>query len=157
MKMTQEVFDDFIRRLHYHHRGAGVNDHCTRDPIFIVQNRKRIAGMDGSYADEYKWINFNRDMEEADERTARRLDALSDDMSNERNMRGWEKIYYVDIWEYVSTHLTKEAAETFIARKKHDYDELRVYVDCQLYCDEFNSIVSGMLDGQVIFTGDIRP
>ena len=153
MELTKETFDDFISRLKYHHQGEGVNDHCTRDPLFIVQNRKRITGMDGSFADEYIWVNFDRDIDEADERTAKRLDALADDIFKERDLKGWEKIYYVDCWEYVSAHLTKEAAEAFIARKKHDYDQLRVYVDCQLYCWEFNAIVNGLLAGKITFTG----
>ena len=150
MELTKEYFDDFVRRLHHGRRGDGVNDHCTRDAIFIVQKRNRILGMDGSYnCDDYVWVNHDLDCKEADERTARRLDALDDGF--DRNLRGWEKVYYMDIWEYVCAHFTKESAEAFVKRKGHDYDELRVYVECQFYCPEYNAIVDGILDGQIVF------
>ena len=150
MALTREYFDAFVQRLHHGRRGDGVKDHWTRDAIFIVQKRNRIMGMDGSYnSDDYIWVNYERDCEEADERTSRRLDAL--DNGFDRDLRGWEKVYYMDVWEYVSAHFTKESAEAFIKRKGHDYDELRVYVDCQVYCPEYNAIVDGILDGEIVF------
>lgn len=148
--MDKAQFDDFIQRLRYHHRGEGVNDHCTRDPLFIVERRDRIYGFDPQYGDTYVWLDSNNEHTEADERTAKRLDALDD---GGRTFRGWEKVYYEDRWKYVSAHLTKEAAQAYIVRKKHDYAELRVYVDCQLYCNEFNAIIAGLLDGKITFTG----
>jgi hypothetical protein len=96
------------------------------------------------------WINRDNDHAEADTRTSKRLDALDDDG---RDTNPWEKVYYADRWEFVSAHFTKEAAEAFINRKKHDYDKLRVYVDCQLYCWEFNAIINGLLDGKIVFNG----
>lgn len=151
MELTKENFDDFIARLKYHHRGEGVNEHCTRDPIFIVQKRVRISGMDGSCVDECVWVNYDRGIDEADERTAGRLDALDDDdYFNARNLRGWEKVYYVDRWEYVSAHVTRESAEAFIARKGHDYEQLRIYVDSQIYCHELNAIINGLLYGEIV-------
>jgi hypothetical protein len=89
-------------------------------------------------------------LSEADARTAKRLDALDDDC---RKTGKWEKVYYDDRWDYVCAHFTKEAAEAFIARKKHDHDELRIYVDCQLYCWEYNAIIEGLLTGKIVFQG----
>ena len=150
MQLDKTAFDDFISRLRSHHRGEGVNDHCTRDPIFIVQSRKRIYGFHPKYEGEYVWCDSNNEHTEADAITAKRLDALNDDG---RTFRGWEKVYYADRWDFVCAHFTKEAAEAFIARKKHDHNELRVYVDCQLYCWEFNAIIEGLLDGKIVFNG----
>jgi len=150
MELTRETFDDFISRLKFHHKGEGVKDHCTRDPLFIVQKRERVYGFDSDFGSDYVWINAEQDNMEADERTARRLDALDDDG---RETGQWEKIYYAVRWEYVCSHLTKEGAEAFIRRKGHDYEELRVYVECQIYCEEFNAIVGGLLEGKITFNG----
>jgi hypothetical protein len=151
LELTKETFDDFVSRLRYHNKGEGVNDHCTRDPIFIVESRKRIYGFDPQYGgDYYVWSDTDDREREADARTAKRLDALDDDG---RDTGKWEKVYYQDRWEYVCSHFTKEAAEAFVARKKHDYDELRVYVDCQLYCWEYNAIIEGLLSGKIAFQG----
>lgn len=149
MQLTKRYFDDFVSRLRYHRRGEGVSDHCTRDAVFIVQKRNRIMGMDGCHNyDGYVWVNHDLEGMEADERTTRRLNALDSDF--DRNLRGWEKVYYLDIWEYVSAHFTRESADAFIKRKGHDYEQLRVYVDCQVYCPEYNAIVDGILDGKIV-------
>lgn len=46
----------------------------------------------------------------------------------------------------VKRHYT---ADAFIKRKKHDYDELRVYVDSQYWCWEFNAIKNAILSGKL--------
>lgn len=46
---------------------------------------------------------------------------------------GWD-----ERWECVNAHFTKDAAEAFIKRKKHDYGKgMRVYVNSQYYAWEF--------------------
>jgi hypothetical protein len=149
VELTKYTFENFISRLRYHHQGDGVKYHYTRDPLFIVQKRERIYGFDSDYVSDYVWINAEQDHAEADERTARRLDALDDDF---RDTGQWEKIYYADRWEYVCSHLTKEGADAFIRRKGHDYKDLRVYVECQIHCEEYNAIINGLLDGKIAFT-----
>ena len=65
----------------------------------------------------------------------------------DHTVTGWD-----DRWEYVCSHLTQDAADAFIARKKHDYREgLRVCVEAQTYCWEFNAIKQAILDGQLVF------
>jgi hypothetical protein len=150
MELTQETFDDFIARLKHHNHGAGVNDHFTANPIFIVQKKERICGLDSDYASDYVWINASNDHEEADERTAKRLDAIDD---AGRTTGNWDKVYYIVQWSYVCAHLTREAALAFIKRKQHDYKELRVYVDSQYHCWEYNTIIKGLLDGNIILKG----
>jgi len=150
MELTKETFDDFISRLKFHNQGQGVDDHCTRDPIFIVQSRKRVYGFDPQYEGDYVWCDTANEHDEADSRTAKRLDALDDDC---RKTGKWEKVYYADRWDYVCAHFTKEAAEAFVARKKHDHDELRIYVECQIYCWEYNAIIKGLLEGKIVFQG----
>lgn len=153
MEFTRELFDDFVGRLIYHNKGEGVKDHYTAFPIFIVQKRDRIYGMDSEYSGEYNWFRFDLGGEyyEADERTSKRLDAL---YADDRDIKNWERIYYIDTWVYVNAHFTKEGALEFIKRKQHDYDELRVYVDSQYPCHEFNSIISAIIEGKLIFKGD---
>jgi len=150
MELTKETFDDFVNRLRYHNKGEGVNDHCTANPVFIVQKRERVYGFDSDYVSDYVWINADNDHAEADERTARRLDALYDDG---RCTKEWKRVYYVDRWDYVCAHFTKEAATAFITRKGHDYEGLRVWVDSQYWCWEFNAIINGLLDGKITFNG----
>ena len=44
-------------------------------------------------------------------------------------------------------------------RKMHDYRRgMRVYVEAQVYCWEFNAIIAGLMDGRILFKDtDERP
>lgn len=65
----------------------------------------------------------------------------------DHTVSGWD-----DRWEYVCAHLTRDAADAFISRKKHDYpDGLRVAVEAQVYCWEFNAIKEAILSGRLQF------
>ena len=61
----------------------------------------------------------------------------------------FRKVYYKEQWLYVCSHFTREGAEAFIKRKKHDYRQLRIYVESQLHCLEYNSIIKGILEGKI--------
>lgn len=66
----------------------------------------------------------------------------------DHTVTGWD-----DRWEYVNAHFTHAAAEAFIQRKKHDYQEgMRVYVESQYYAWEFNAIKEAILDGTLTYT-----
>jgi len=75
------------------------------------------------------------------------LDALPD-----HTVTGWD-----EKWEYVSAHMTKDAAEAFIQRKKHDYRKgLRVYVESQCYCWEYNTIIAALMSGELVLKGESK-
>lgn len=172
--LSHETFADFVERLRHDCVGKGVEDHYTADAIFIVQARRMIFGIDRHYTDkvavivdEQNWMSpqaYWDDLEE-EERTA--LDAAAEENHghlflecheyeqwdilaelDEHTVTGWD-----ERWEYINTHFTKEAAEAFIRRKAHDYrDGLRVYVDAQSYCWEFNAIKQALMDGRLLLS-----
>lgn len=170
-ELTPETFADFVSRLKYHCQGEGVNDHCTADTIFIVEAKRRILGIDRDYTDKWlvycdesQWIRPQEYWDDLDDEGREELDAkvkddrdcgfLDLDESEQWDVLGslddHTVVGYDDKWEYVNTHFTKEAAEAFIARKKHDYrDGLRVYVDAQSYCWEWNAIKEALIDGRL--------
>ncbi|MNO78986.1 hypothetical protein D3C76_701420 [compost metagenome] len=59
---------------------------------------------------------------------------------------GWQ-----ERWEIINSHFTKDAAEAFIRRKKHDYRRMRVYVESQYYAWEFEAIKDAILDGTLTY------
>jgi len=170
--LTADTFSDFVQRLRHHVRGEGVDWHYTADAMFTVQARKIIFGIDRDYTDKtavyvdesmyfspQEYWDGNEDMRvrldaaahEVDEmpflslETYEQWDILSD--LPEHTVSGWD-----ERWEIVNSHFTKEAAEAFIRRKMHDYrDGLRVYVEAQVYCWEYNTIIAGLMDGRIVF------
>lgn len=172
-ELSAETWANFVDRLRHDCIGAGVEDHYTADAIFVVQARQKIFGIDLDYTDkravicddscwespqeywdahdEYEQSTINKiAMEEHDSNF---LDLVHDDQweildgLDDHYVTGWD-----ERWEYVSAHLTQGAAESFIARKKHDYPAgLRVYVEAQTYCWEYNTIKEAILDGRIVF------
>jgi hypothetical protein len=172
-ELTAETFSDFVQRLRHHVRGEGVNWHHTADALFTVQARRIIFGIDSDYTDKLavcvedsSWFSPKEYWDDADEEMQETLDRLAGEVDgklfleldgsdqweiledlDDHTVTGWD-----EQWEYVNSHFTKEAAEAFIRRKKHDYRHgMRVYVEAQVYCWEFNAIISGLLDGRIAF------
>lgn len=172
-ELTAETFSNFVQRLRHHVRGEGVDWHHTADALFTVQAKRYIYGIDKDYTD--KWAVCVEDMswdspaeywQDASDETRQELDAAANELCAKPFLESdasdqWSMLHdlddhnvvgYDERWDYVNSHLTKEAAEAFIKRKKHDYpDGLRIYVEAQVYCWEFNAIINGLLDGCITF------
>ncbi|OWY39368.1 hypothetical protein CEK28_08600 [Xenophilus sp. AP218F] len=174
-QLTPETFADFITRLRHDVEGDGVDEHCTADALFVVQARRIITGIDTDYTDQLvvccedsMWFSPQEYWDDCDEETREELNRLASDGEDEailflelaaadqweilgeredHTVTGWD-----DRWDYVNAHFTNAAAEAFVQRKKHDYrNGLRVYVDSQCYCWEFNAIVKALLSGELTF------
>jgi len=179
-ELTEKEFNEFKKRLNFHNRDReGVDRHITANPIFNVQHKKRIYGINDGYTDEFIWMKssnseifynslddifkeiFEQEEDElekvkkycADEELE--IDDLSDYvMSDIADDLGYEKCGYIKEWEHINSHLTREGAEAFILRKKHDYGEMRVWVGSQYLCWEFNEVMEGILDGKIGYIED---
>ncbi|TDX14833.1 hypothetical protein EDF88_4159 [Buttiauxella sp. BIGb0552] len=173
-KLTPESFADFVQRLKYHSRGKGVNDHCTADAIFIVQRKRLVNGIDADYTDQlmvycddWKWFSIQEYWDDLDSDAKVELNKKSQDWCEKQFMKAdsddqWYLLGELEDhtvtgyqweWEYVNSHFTREAAQAFIQRKKHDYpDGMRIYVDANIYCWEFNAIKEALMDGRLVLS-----
>lgn len=172
-ELTAETWADFVERLRNDCVGKGVDDHCTADAIFIVQAKRRIVGIDKDYTDELMicydesewlspkeyWDDLDDDgREDLDAKVRENIDCGFMDLDESEQWDVLNELHdhhvtgYADQWVYVSAHFTKDAAEEFIRRKKHDYPlGLRVYVEAQSHCWEYNTIKEAILNGNIIF------
>lgn len=99
-------------------------EHCTRDPIFLVEQKIRDYGFDPSYCDECVWVDSEG---EVDEETANELTRKKDefeDIPGDFTYTGFR-----DRWEFVTACFTYKGAEDFITRQKHNLKETRIYAD----------------------------
>lgn len=174
--LTPDTWADFVTRLRHDCVGEGVADHCTADALFIVQAKRIVSGIDLDYCDnestlvycdDSSWYSPQEYWNGCDEDQQAKLNALAQadrdldfmglDVSEQwdvlaelpdHTVTGWRAE-----WEYVNSHFTKDAAEAFIKRKKHDYHEgMRVYVESQYYAWEFNAIKEAILSGRLMLT-----
>lgn len=98
----------------------------TADPIFVVQQCERIYGMDFERFDgKYVWMTEDGDAE-ADADEAKELDAKEE---NGDPTPGWERVGYIDRWEFVQPFFTMAAAERYIDENRHNLTDPRIYVD----------------------------
>lgn len=171
--LNKATWDDFVARLRHDCVGEGVDDHCTSNALFVVHCKRRDYGVSEDYTDkmvvycdETSWFTPQAYWDDASFDVKARLDTVSqydNDCpfleADERDQWGilgdlddHTVTGYTERWEYVNSHFTKDAAEAFIKRKKHDYpDGLRVYVESQQYTWEFNAIKDAILNGQLVY------
>lgn len=167
------TFADFVSRLRHDCVGEGVRDHCTADAIFIVEAKRFDYGIDLDYCqdrvilvscDEAEWFSIADYWEDADEELRGTLNQKAQEdgecdfmdlhVDDQFEMLGELEEHqvtgYAERWEYVNAHFTKDAADAFIKRKKHDYPKgMRVYVESQYYAWEFNAIKKALLSGRL--------
>lgn len=173
--LNAATWADFVTRLRHDCVGAGVHDHCTAAAIFIVQARRITYGIDTDYSanrvlidhcNEGEWFSPKDYWDDRDEDERVALNKAMQDWSDCQFMKADESDqWYVlgeleghavtgwcESWEYINAHFTKDAAEAFIRRKKHDYRKgMRVYVDSQYYAWEFEAIKEAILDGTLTY------
>lgn len=171
-ELTPESFNDFVGRLRHHCKGDGVDWHGTADAMFTVQAKKRNYGVDREYTDKWaichedrSWLSPQAYWDDCDEEEQAGLNEIAqrDHECNFLELRQdqqWDLLGelddhtftgYEDHWDYVCSHFTKEAADAFIERKRHDYRlGMRVYVEAQLHCWEWNTIKEALMDGRLV-------
>ena len=112
------------------------DNRITDQPMFIVQQKRRICGMADGYADAYAWVHKDEG-HEADEVLSARLTAKARDC---RSTGKWEQIGYQDIWEFVTACFTEKGCDDFIAVNGHNLTEPRIYADGSYRNKEFRAV-----------------
>lgn len=171
--LTPDTWTDFVTRLRYDCNGPRCRDHSTAAAIFTVENERLIYGIDLDYdpervvlCDGDEWFSpqeYWNDLH--DDESKANLNRLMQDCCSKQFMKASEECQwdvlgelpdhtvtgYSKEWEHVNSHFTHAAAEAFIARKKHDYRKMRVYVESQYYCWEFEAIKAAILSGELVY------
>lgn len=126
-------------RLIAQRMAADNGDHCTRDPIFTVEKKRRIVGIDTDYAQTTGWFNTDGG-EMIDAEHATELEAKWKEGADVPD--GHIRSGYIDEWEHVSSYFTKEAAQAVVDAKA---DAFRVYVDSAYRNHEWQAMRAFML------------
>jgi len=138
---------------------------CTSWPIYVVQEKIRIDGMDPEYAEEATWRQPEAEYLEASEREAKLLDEIEDKGWNDYMLEHlpsqdiprftdddgllllpseWELCYYVEKWVDRQWFFTEVAAEAHMRQMAHNYNDTRIFVD-SLYRNHHMQMVQTLL------------
>ncbi len=164
--LNAETWADFVARLIHDCEGEGVADHCTADATFLVEKRvwhavpEDLSDTMRVHTDGYD-ESLEAFMADLDAEQLAALDLAVEGSFAEADSyemaQAMAKLYpdstlyrAVERWEFVCQHFTKDAADAFVKRKKHDYREgLRVSVDATSYSWELNAIKAAILSGRI--------
>jgi hypothetical protein len=83
--------------------GAAIvaqDNRATNAPIFAVQQRNRIYGLDTDYTEDVVWIEDGGDYAEAEPWRAVWLDRMH--ARTGETPEGWRRVGYRDEWEFVT-------------------------------------------------------
>lgn len=102
------------------------DNRITAHPIFVVQQRRRLYGMDPSYVDDVVWLHSDESYEVSEE-DAKRLEAAYRKSRSEPD--GYTRTAYVDSWEFVTACFTEQGCKDYIASNGHNLKEPRIYAE----------------------------
>jgi len=118
------------------HLIATQDNRITDQPMFIVQQKQCIYGVDEGYTDLYHWCH--KDGEGiADAVLAARLEEKE---GAGRSTGKWEKIGYVEIWEFVTACFTEQGCIDYLRRNGHNLKETRIYAEGSFRNEEFRAV-----------------
>lgn len=89
---------------------AKDNDHHTAHPMFRVEKRRIVTGIDTDYTDNIAWIDEYGEILDPEEAAA--LEAAYDETGEVPD--SYTRTGFVEEWEHVDTYLTQQAAEARI-------------------------------------------
>jgi hypothetical protein len=106
------------------------DNRATGNPIFAVQQRRRIWGMDPNYTDEVCYVS-DEDPEVvicSDDPNERKAFRELEERHWKGDDDGWSRSGFKDEWEFVQPFFTEKGAEDYIRRNGHNLKEPRIFV-----------------------------
>jgi len=120
---------------------ATQDNRATDQPLFIVQQKRRVYGIDPDYGGEVVWLHC--DGFEADEKEFVQLEAAHD--NGDDDPENWTRISFHDYWEFVTACFTEQGCKDYIARDGHNLNEPRIYAAGSYRNSEFRAIRNWLL------------
>jgi hypothetical protein len=83
------------------------DNRITDNPLFAVQQMRRVYGVDADYRDGFVWVDYDGE--------------LCEESPSAR------KVGYVDRWEFITGCLTEQGCKDYIKANGHNLHEPRIY------------------------------
>lgn len=102
------------------------DNRITSDPLFIIQQKRRIYGVDSDYTDLFIWVDDNDPENIADETKCKELDMME---NFGEDTGDWVKVGYIEHWEFVTACFTEQGCKDYLAINGHNLNKSRIYVE----------------------------
>jgi len=104
------------------------DNRITEAPMFCVQQKRRIVGMDAGYSDKTVWVNSSSGETEESE------------TEPENNNGDWEEFGVFEYWEDEMVSFTEEGCKEYLRLNGHNLKEPRIYAKSFYRCPEMLEI-----------------
>lgn len=98
------------------------DNRITSNPIFAVQQKRVIYGLDEGYASNHRWVDYDGECSQED---ANLYDAKRE--NGEPLPDGVRRLGLIETWEFVTGCMTEQGCKDFIACNGHNLREPRIY------------------------------
>lgn len=114
---------------------ANQDNMATAHPLYVIEKRRTIYGIDSAYSDEFVWVCTD-DGEPVDEEIASLLNTAADDTIH----TDYRKVYVMHVWEFVTVCLTEKGCEDYLTQNGHNLPNVRMFVYSAWRNDEMQTI-----------------
>ena len=121
---------------------ATQDNRITAEPIFIVQQKRRICGIEDDFAEGHRWYD-PIGVESYDDEGKAQRDA--DRAADGSRPIPWQRGGYIDVWEFVTACFTEQGCKDYIARNVHNLREPRIYAEGSYRNAEWRAVRSYLL------------
>lgn len=113
---------------------ATQDNRITANPIFLVQQKRRIYGLEES--DHYIWVDeCGEEVHDSDEIAQLDFKDEGGDLDE-----GYRKSYYRDEYVFVQPFFTEHGARSYIKINGHNLREPRIYVESGYRNEEWQTV-----------------
>jgi len=128
-------------------RMDGQDNRATANPIFIVQERRRVFGIDTDWTGDVCWLYDGEEVAETEDELERFL--RENDLGTEEDCLecgDLVKTGYIDTFERVQPFFSRKAADDYIETNRHNLTDPRVYVDSAYRNKEWQAVRGVLLE-----------
>jgi len=122
------------------------DNRITSYPMFIVEQRKRLYGLDPEYADE-DGIAWMFDSEEWPKDDPDRIEAEAEYDSTGEEPDGWTRTGFIDQWEFVTACFTEQGCQDYLELNGHNLGKTRIFVESGHRNEEWQRLRKLLLKG----------
>lgn len=119
------------------------DNRITDQPMFIVQQRRRMYGLDTGYCDNFIWLCSEDEYNEASAEEADALEAEYQDTGRAKD--GWQRTGYIDQWEFVTACFTEQGCIDYLKLDGHNLNEPRIYAEGSYRNEEFRAVRNSLI------------
>ena len=137
VKVPRHPDDEFL--IHMSEQVRTQDNLATRNPIFMVQRRRRIYGMNTEWVDDVAWMSEDGEYEATGDERMELEEWFIKTGDDEHN--GYHRVGYIDIWENIQPFFTREGAERYLRDNEHNLKpEAQIYVESGYRNTEWQAI-----------------